>query len=199
MRLKLALEGDKIAFWQFHFRGNLFLQFYDEVRYIPNRRLDGNGKTTLAILAEDYVRPLRLADVGDEGKRDVLILRHLDRELGDFIRGIPPFQRQACDQIDGLLAIAQLGDFLAADKGGEFLVELAGGDAVGGGAVAVRLDAELGNGRLHIKLGILEAGNGLRDGLDFDADFPQLRKIRPENFHRHRSRDSAEHVADSIC
>ena len=96
------------------------------------------------------------------------------------------------------LAVAQLRDFLAADEGGKLLVQVAGGDAVGPGAIAVGLDAQLGNRCLHIELGILEAGNGLGDTLDLNADLFQLVQVRAEDLHGDGCGNSAEHVADAV-
>jgi hypothetical protein len=43
------------------------------------------------------------------------------------------------------LAFPQLRDFLAADEGGELLVEVAGRNAVSTGALTISFDTELGN------------------------------------------------------
>ncbi len=85
----------------------------------------------------------------------------------DFLRRVAPFQRQAGDEIHGALAFAQFGHFLAADERGELFVELAGSDAVGPGAVAVGLDAELRDGGSLVELAILEAGDGFGDASGF--------------------------------
>jgi hypothetical protein len=97
-----------------------------------------------------------------------------------LLRRIAPLDGQPDDEIHGPLAFAQLGDFLAADQGAESCSLSARGDAVGFGAVAVGLDAELRDGRLLVELGILKAGDGFGDGLNLDAERRRVSRSGPK-------------------
>ncbi len=152
----------------------------------------------MAVFAEDDVGAASVAHVGDGAQRDARPERSLDEQLAQAVRACAPCFWQAQDERHGALSFAQLGDFLPADERGEEVVERSGSEAVGGGAFAVRLDAELGNIRLRVETGFFKSGDGAGDGLHLLADAAQLREVGAEDFHRHGGGDSAEHVADAV-
>ena len=79
-------------------------------------------------------------------------------------------QRQAEHEVDGTLILSQFSDFLASDECAQACVEVAGGDSEDRTALPVGLDPELRYQGLLVELGILKAGNFLREGLDLRAD-----------------------------
>ena len=94
--------------------------------------------------------------------------------------------------------MAKRGELLTSEKGGKGGVEFPGGDTVGGGAVAIDLDAELGNDRLLVEFTVFETGQAFGDGLDLDAEIAEGIEIGAEDFDGDGSGDSAEHMADAI-
>ena len=66
LRLEFALEGDEVAFGQLHFFGDLFCICATRHAHVAHGRLDGEDEAALAVFAEDDVRALCLAHVGDE-------------------------------------------------------------------------------------------------------------------------------------
>ena len=122
-----------------------------------------------------------------------------DGQLGDLVRRIAPFERQADDEIHGALAFAQFGDFLAADQRGELFVEMAGRDAVG-----------LRRGRGPPRCGAAEwrtawsslasskPGMVLATVCTSMPSLAELVEIRTEDLHGDRRGNAAEHVADAV-
>ena len=133
----------------------------DEFDEVVGGRVDGDHEAALGVFAQDGVGPVGLADVGDVLEGDALAALGVDVEVGEAFGILPPFEREADHEVVDALALVDLGHGLAADQGGEFLVEVAGSDAVGEGPLAVDLDAELRDRRPVARRG-LPRGRGSR-------------------------------------
>jgi hypothetical protein len=78
-----------------------------------------------------------------------------------------PVLRQADGEVDGALVFTQPCETTAPPSSMEnSAVQFARGNAVGEGAFAVELDAQLRDLRLHVEFGVFEAGDGRGDFLD---------------------------------
>ena len=181
-----------------HFGRNLALELVHKCSDIAHARLDGDGETTLGIFAEDHIWALGLEHIGHGAQRKVAATVGLDGKLGDALGRVPPVLRQAEHEIDGTLPLPQFGDFLASDECAQACVEISGGDAVARAAFAVWLDPELRDQGLLVELGILKAGNRLRELLNLRADVSKGVEIGAEDLDGHGRRDATHHVPDAV-
>ena len=196
--LEFSLVGDEVALGEFHFCGNLALELVHKRADIAHTGLDGDGETALGIFAEDHIRALGLSHIGHgpEGERTPAI--GLDGKAGDALRRFSPVWRQAEDEVDATLILAQFGDFLASKECAQARVEIPGGDSVAGAAFAVRLDTELRNQGLLVELGVLKARNRFRKRLNLRANVSKSVEIGAKDLDGHRCGDATHHVPDAV-
>ena len=96
------------------------------------------------------------------------------------------------------MAFVNLGDVLSADESGELVIEVAGMNAVSEGALAVDLDAHLGNGCLLFDASLLHSRDLAGNVSDPGADASQLVEVRSVDFDCDLGGDATEHVANAV-
>jgi len=117
-------------------------------------------------------------DRGHEGEGDAAA-RGFDEET-PYVRGLAAGGfREAEDEVERALTVAEFCDGLATDEGGDLLADMDWGDAVGSCAGAVDRDAELGDGDLGFEGDIREAGDHAGEVPDFGSLGAEHLEFRP--------------------
>ena len=127
----------------------------------PGQQVERDGDRRQLAQMRDGERTDFRFQLGNRIERHQLPLIGADVEQGQAIGIALVLRQQFHDHVVGVGGHVDVGDFARAISVVQSVLDLAGGDAESGGAVAVDIHGDLGAGNLEVAVHVGEAGHGL--------------------------------------